>query len=97
MKEFQPQPISQLLCRIQHEYVEMPGLLLTIQQTQRLWGLEAAVCEMLLNGLVELKFLTRSPDGRFGRFSEGSGAASPLRMARATLDNPPPTARKQSA
>lgn len=97
MTEFQLEPIPQLLRRIQHEYLEMPGLQLTLQQAQRLWGLDAPSCEALLNGLVELNFLIRRPDGKFGRFSEGSGAASPFRMARATLGDPPSATRKQSA
>jgi hypothetical protein len=88
---------AQLMRRVQHEYLEMPGLQLTLQQAQRLWGLETAVCETLLNELVELNFLSRRPDGKFGRFSEGNGLSLPLRMARATLDDKPRTPRKQSA
>ena len=96
MKDPAPEPNAQLLRRIRSEYLEMPGLQLTLQQAQRLWSLEAAVCEVLLNGLVELNFLTRRADGKFGRFSEGTGAV-PFRMARAILDDPSPTVRKQSA
>ena len=91
-----PEPSAQLLRRIQGEYLEMPGLQLTLQQAQRLWGLDGVVCEGLLNGLVALNFLTRRSDGKFGRFSEGSGAVQ-RRMVRATLDDPPPPIRKQSA
>jgi hypothetical protein len=97
MKDPQLEPNAQLMRRVQHEYLEMPGLQLTLQQAQRLWGLDAASCEALLNGLVELSFLIRRPNGNFGRFSEGSGVASPVRMARATLGDEPLTPRKQSA
>jgi hypothetical protein len=33
-----------VLRRVQGEYIEMPGLRLTIAQAQRLWGLDRAVC-----------------------------------------------------
>ena len=33
-------PLSELLGRIRGEYLEMPGLKLTLAQAQRLWGLD---------------------------------------------------------
>ena len=54
----------------------MPGLRLTITQARRLWGLEAASCEVLLGALVETKFLFRTRDGAFMR----ADSASPLRV-----------------
>ena len=95
MNKFQPAADSQLLRRIQGEYLEMPGLKLTLCQAQRLLGLEAACCETLLNGLVELKFLTLGLDGQFARFSEGSGGPTPRHMAKATLSGEPPTTRRK--
>jgi hypothetical protein len=45
----------------------MPGLRLTGPQARRLWGLDAAACDALLEALVEAKFLFRTRDGAFMR------------------------------
>lgn len=63
-----------VLRRVQGEYIEMPGLRLTIAQAQRLWGLDRAVCDALLGTLVEAKFLFRTRDGAFVRADHGVGA-----------------------
>jgi hypothetical protein len=47
--------------------MEMPGLRLTVPQARRLWGLDAAHCEMLLRSLVEAKFLFQTRDGAYMR------------------------------
>ena len=66
-------PIDELLRRIQGEYLEMPGLRLTIAQAQRLWGLDRSACDAALAALVDAKFLTRTQDGAF--ILSGSSAA----------------------
>jgi hypothetical protein len=60
-----------LLRRIWSEYIEMPGLRLTREQARRLWTLDADTCDSLLESLVELQFLVRSLDGKYGRLTEG--------------------------
>ena len=55
------------LRRIRSEYSEMPGLCLTAVQAKRLWGLSHQECEMLLNQLVEGRFLRRTQHGTFVR------------------------------
>ena len=67
------QPLD-VLRRVQGEYIEMPGLRLTIAQAQRLWGLDRAVCDALLGALVETKFLFRTRDGAFIRSDHAVGA-----------------------
>ena len=62
------------LRRVKGEYLEMPGLRLTIAQAQRLWGLDRAVCDALLDALVEAKFLLRTRDGAFVRSDHAVGA-----------------------
>ena len=62
------------LRRVKGEYLEMPGLRLTIAQAQRLWGLDRAVCDALLGALVEAKFLLRTRDGAFVRSDHVVGA-----------------------
>ena len=50
-------PNVNLLNRVRSEFIEMPGLRLRIDQAQRLWNLDRAMCESVLRSLVEAKFL----------------------------------------
>jgi hypothetical protein len=68
-------PDDALLNRIRGEFLEMPGLRLTRQQAQRLYGLEAALCQRALDRLVELEFLCVKSNGTYGRLSEGVQSA----------------------
>jgi DNA-binding IclR family transcriptional regulator len=52
----------------------MPGLTLTLQQAARLFGIEQARCERVLEALVDEGFLT-SDGRRFGRADAGRGCA----------------------
>ena len=45
---------------IEAEYEEMPGLSLSKAQMQRLWGLEAFVCDALVDALVTARVLKRT-------------------------------------
>jgi hypothetical protein len=51
--------------RARAEFLEMPGLCLTLEQAQRLWGLEPRACEALLNSLIDSRFLRRTDRGLF--------------------------------
>ena len=53
--------------RIHVEYVEMPGLKLTVAQARRLCNLPSDVCEAALNALVHTGVLRRLDDGSFLR------------------------------
>lgn len=66
----QQQPQDDVIRRVQGEYIEMPGLRLTPAQAQRLWGLERAACDTLLDALVDAKFLCRTRDGAFVRLDQ---------------------------
>ena len=48
------------LQRIQRDFLEMPGLCLTSRQAQRLWGLDALICDALLKALVDVRFLVET-------------------------------------
>jgi hypothetical protein len=78
-----PATDERLLNRIRGEYLEMPGLRLTRQQAQRLWGLDTDTSTRLLRELVELKFLTCAADGAYVRLTDGH---IPMRMARADIE-----------
>ena len=58
---------SDVLQRVQGEFLEMPGLRLSESQARRLWGLDAEQCRALLGALVDAKFLFRTRDGAFMR------------------------------
>jgi hypothetical protein len=58
--------------RIRAEFLEMPGLCLTIEQAQRLWALEPRTCAALLNSLIDSRFLRRTDRGLFV-LSRGGG------------------------
>ncbi|MGH9148658.1 MAG: hypothetical protein ACRD1Q_18250 [Vicinamibacterales bacterium] len=62
-------PNAQLLDRIRGEYLEMPGLKLTLAQAQRLRQLGEGECLERLGMLVDGKFLGRKSDGRYARVS----------------------------
>jgi DNA-binding IclR family transcriptional regulator len=50
---------------VRGEFLEVPGLDLTREQAQRLWGLDRAACDQLLAALVESRFLRRTRDNRY--------------------------------
>lgn len=54
---------------IQAEYYESPGLSLTKPQVQRLWNLDAAMCDALIEALEGIKFLRRTPHDTYVRVS----------------------------
>ena len=56
---------ERLVRRIRAEFLEMPGLCLTIEQAQRLWSLEPRTCEALLRILIDSRFLRRTDRGLF--------------------------------
>lgn len=58
---------AQTLQRVVGEYLEMPGLSLTVPQARRLWGLDSRTCETLLDELVGQHFLRRTPRGLYVR------------------------------
>ncbi len=53
--------------RIEGEYLEMPGLILSVAQAQKLWALDRPACERCLSSLVDNRFLRRTADGRYVR------------------------------
>lgn len=56
-----------LVERIRGEYLEMPGLRLTLAQARRLWAIDESTCGQVLQRLAEMNFLARSSDGKYGR------------------------------
>jgi hypothetical protein len=70
-------PHDTVLKRIRAEFLEMPGLRLKLEQAQRLCGVDRAVCQRVLDTLVEAKFLWRRPDGVYARVTDGADPPHP--------------------
>jgi hypothetical protein len=79
--------------RVFGEYVEMPGLRLTVAQAKRLWAMDEPTCIEILNLLTEVGFLHRQNDGTYTRLVDGPVVFPAPRMARAER----PAASKQVA
>ena len=63
-----------LLVRVYGEYMEMPGLQLTLAQASRLWNMKPATSAHVLDRLVDASFLRRTGD-RYVRADSGRTAA----------------------
>ena len=64
-----------LMSRARGEYLEMPGLSLTLEQAQRLWALDYGTCSGVLSNLVGAGFLRRRRDGSYIRQRAGRDVA----------------------
>ena len=63
--------IHDIIQRVRGEYLEMPGLRLTAEQVQRLCGIDPTMCLMVLDTLVNAKFLYVKADGHYARLTDG--------------------------
>jgi hypothetical protein len=52
-----------LVRRVRNEFIEMPGLQLTLPQAARLWGLDLVASRHVIDVLVESAFLRWTPRG----------------------------------
>jgi hypothetical protein len=58
---------ADLLQLVRAEYLEVPDLMLTRDEAQRLWGLERDTCDQLLAALIDSRFLRRTRHNRYLR------------------------------
>ena len=65
-----PDALSAMTRQVQAEYVEMPGMALTPTQMQRLWHIDGALCDAVIESLVTSGFLTRRSDRHYVRAHE---------------------------
>ena len=77
-------PQDVMLERMRAEFLEMPGLQLTREQVQRLCGVERALCQRVLDALVETRFLCLKHGGAYARLTDGADTSRP-RPAKADL------------
>jgi hypothetical protein len=59
--------LSRAVQRVKAEFLEMPGLTLTVAQASRLWSFEASFCMAVLSALEEARFLVRTRHSTFAR------------------------------
>jgi DNA-binding IclR family transcriptional regulator len=74
-------PYQQALARIRSEYLEMPGMKLTIEQVQRLSGVDRDSCKRVLDDLVRMRFLRVGPDGHYARDTDGLSKSKRVKAA----------------
>jgi hypothetical protein len=65
--ERQALEFQRLVERVRCEFLEMPGLRLTLPQAARLWGLDLPSCEAVVDALVRREFLQRTASGAVAR------------------------------
>jgi hypothetical protein len=53
--------------RVRAEFEEMPGMMLTVHQASRLFGLEEDLCQAILERLVKASYLRSTQAGTFTR------------------------------
>ena len=73
---------------IRGEFLEIPGLRLTSDQIQKLWGLQRDACAAVLEDLLHQRFLQLTADGHYVRAGSPAGvrqASAPYRDAVSAL------------
>jgi hypothetical protein len=65
--------------RIRAEYLEMPGMRLTVQQVERLFGIERPLCKAVLDALVDTDFLCVNANGTYARLTDGMPRLHPAK------------------
>jgi hypothetical protein len=63
--------------RLRSEFLEMPGLRLKPDQLQRLCDVERALCQRVLDMLVDTNFLCVKADGAYARLTDGADSPRP--------------------
>jgi hypothetical protein len=59
-----------LVERVRGEFMEMPGLQLTMTQAARLWGLDLTACRNVVDVLVDSAFLRWTEGGKIVRVTK---------------------------
>jgi hypothetical protein len=75
--------VQDVVKRLRAEYLQVPGLRLTVEQVQRLCGIERMMSESVLDALVDARFLTVTSDGSYTHVMEGEAASHGTNVDRA--------------
>jgi hypothetical protein len=60
--------ISALVTKLQNDFLDVPGLTLTLSQAQKRFATDAITCEAVLDALVDAKVLARASNSAYVRF-----------------------------
>jgi len=58
-----PIQLQAVVARVRGEFLEMPGLRLTLPQAARLWGLDQTACRLVVDILIQAGFLRWTAEG----------------------------------
>ena len=59
--------LGDLVLRMQDDFLEIPGLTLTLEEAERRFALDAVTCDAVLATLAQAKVLTRNGDRAYRR------------------------------
>ena len=59
--------LGDLVMRMQDDFLEIPGLTLTLHDAERRFGVDEVTCDAVLSALADANVLTRNGDGAYGR------------------------------
>jgi hypothetical protein len=65
-----PFRIADAVARLKNVFLEDPGVRISTADMSRLSGVDATICDVILQTLEDARFIQRRPDGRFARASE---------------------------
>ena len=92
-----PLTLEQLERRLLREYLYLPGLSLSLEQTARLVGVDAPACQLVLNQLVNAHALARTESGTYvreNRYRDLEGWKRLVRTRLAAISQTPLSAAK---
>jgi hypothetical protein len=85
-RTLKPDASERIAQRVRAEFLEMPGLKLTLAQAAKVFGAEPTVLKPVLDGLREEGFLARGPADAFRRCTALDERVAPGRPAEDLLD-----------
>ena len=59
--------LESVIVRVRNEFIEMPGLRVSVPDAMRLWGLDRDECQRVIDALVSASFLQRTRRGEIVR------------------------------
>jgi hypothetical protein len=59
--------LEAIVTRVRSEFIEIPGLRLSVSQAMRLWGLNRDECQQVIDALVRASFLKLTARGEVVR------------------------------
>jgi hypothetical protein len=61
--------VTEAVIRLKNVFLEDPGMRISAAEAARLTGVDVTTCDLILDTLVDARFIHRRADGRFARSS----------------------------